>query len=310
MPSESGKRTTVMIACTTSETVRVSDPAVYYETDVLHLICRRGDGPMAEMYASLVEEIRRNISEKRGTEIVVHDEVVYRYNTMLRTVNEIIHDVKDEYGDFADIFVNISSGTPEYIAAAMCACMMNPGTVPFTVSVKEHTIPPQDFLRMASEDGRVIGNARTVYPPKMVETFSIEQPDEDMVRYLSFFFKLGDRPCTPASLVELLERMDVWTYVPSRTRNPGRNSAWVTCKRTVIEPLMERGWLRKGRTKNRWEVTSAGRLILDVFCDDDDDREIADIVQEIRYSRSSICRSMAPPGDPPFYEDDDGPDEE
>ena len=56
MQSESGKRTTVMIACTTNETVRVSDPAVYYETDVLHLIYHRGTDARAALYDSLVDE--------------------------------------------------------------------------------------------------------------------------------------------------------------------------------------------------------------------------------------------------------------
>ncbi|MBQ3736543.1 MAG: hypothetical protein II855_06375 [Candidatus Methanomethylophilaceae archaeon] len=299
MQSESGKRTTVMIACTTNETVRVSDPAVYYETDVLHLIYHRGTDARAALYGSLVDEIKRRISEKRDTEIVLHDETVYRYNVMLRTVNDIIRSVRDEYGEFADIFVNISSGTPEYIAAAMCACMMNQGAVPFTVSVKEHTIPPEEYMRMTSVDGRIVGDAKSVNTPKMVETFAIDRPDEDLVRYLSFFSRLGDRPCTPSTLVDLLSSAEVWVYTPSRTSNPGRNSAWVACKRAVIDPLVAKGWLRPGRTKNRWQVTPTGRMVLDVFCDEDDDRDLMEVYETIRVSRENICCCMAAPRDRP-----------
>lgn len=299
MQSESGKRTTVMIACTTNETVRVSDPAVYYETDVLHLIYHRGTDARAALYDSLVDEIKRRISERRDTEIVLHDETVYRYNVMLRTVNDIIRSVRDEYGEFADIFVNISSGTPEYIAAAMCACMMNQGAVPFTVSVKEHTIPPEEYMRMTSVDGRIVGDAKSVNTPKMVETFAIDRPDEDLVRYLSFFSRLGDRPCTPSTLVDLLSSAEVWIYTPSRTSNPGRNSAWVACKRAVIDPLVAKGWLRPGRTKNRWQVTPTGRMVLDVFCDEDDDRDLMEVYETIRVSRKNICCCMAAPRDRP-----------
>jgi hypothetical protein len=299
MQSESGKRTTVMIACTTNETVRVSDPAVYYETDVLHLIYHRGTDARAALYDSLVDEIRRRISERRDTEIVLHDETVYRYNVMLRTVNDIIRSIRDEYGEFADIFVNISSGTPEYIAAAMCACMMNRGAVPFTVSVKEHTIPPEEYMRMTSVDGRIVGDAKSVNTPKMVETFAIDRPDEDLVRYLSFFSRLGDRPCTPSTLVDLLSSAEVWIYTPSRTSNPGRNSAWVACKRAVIDPLVAKGWLRPGRTKNRWQVTPTGRMVLDVFCDEDDDRDLMEVYETIRVSRKNICCCMAAPRDRP-----------
>ena len=64
MESESGKRTTVVIACTTQETVRVSEPALYYEADVLHLIFQRGSGERAGLYESLVEEIKTQISER------------------------------------------------------------------------------------------------------------------------------------------------------------------------------------------------------------------------------------------------------
>ena len=36
--SESGKKTTTVISCTTFETIKVSDPIVFYEADRAHII--------------------------------------------------------------------------------------------------------------------------------------------------------------------------------------------------------------------------------------------------------------------------------
>ncbi len=295
MTGESGKRTTVVIACTTLETVMVSDPAIFYEADVLHLIYHRGSTERGPFYDSLVTEIKRRLAEKREMEVIVHDAKVYRYNVMLKTVNDIISDVKDEYGTFADIYVNISSGTSEYAAAAMCSCMMNPGTIPFTVSVKSHSIPLEKYIEMASEDGRPVGDAREVNQPKMVETFNIEPPDEDLVSYLAFFARIEDRPFTLSRIIEMMEANDVWHYEPQRTRTPTKNAPKMQYKRVVLEPLIAHGWIRNGRSKNRWVITPAGRAILDVFCDEDDDRDFRMIVEDIRETRAMMCRSVMPP---------------
>lgn len=292
MTTESGKRTTVVIACTTMETVMVSDPAVFYEADVLHLIYHRGDTELAPYYDSLVEEIRRQLAGRREVEVVVHDEKVYRYNIMLKTVNDIVRSVKNDYEGFADIYVNISSGTSEYAAAAMCSCMMNPGTIPFTVSVKEHSIPPEEYSRLVSDNGRPVGDAKAVNTPKMVETFSFEPPDENLINYLSFFSKIEDTPCSMGYIIALLEENDIWHYTSTKTQNPGRNAAKMQYRRTVLEPLLARGWIRPGRTKNRWMLTPAGRAVLDVFCDEDDDRDFRMVVRDIGRARYMMCQSV------------------
>ncbi len=292
MTTESGKRTTVVIACTTMETVMVSDPAVFYEADVLHLIYLRGETELAPYYDSLVEEIRRQLAGRREVEVVVHDEKVYRYNVMLKTVNDIVRSVRNDYEGFADIYVNISSGTSEYAAAAMCSCMMNPGTIPFTVSVKEHSIPPEEYSRLVSADGRPVGDAKAVNSPKMVETFSFEPPDENLVNYLSFFSKIEDTPCSMGYIIALLEENDVWHYSPTKTQNPGRSAAKMQYRRTVLDPLLAKGWIRQGRTKNRWVLTPSGRAILDVFCDDDDDRDFRTVLRDISRARFMMCKSV------------------
>ncbi len=291
---ETGKRVTTVISCTTVETVRVSDPALYYEADRLHIIYMSEDGSEKQrFYASLADEIERNVRSRRDVKVIRHNDTVYRFNTMLHLVNEIIKSEKEEFGTFVDIYVNISSGTSEYAAAAMCACMMNRGCIPFTVAVKERTIPFEKYREMISEDGRPIGNCRSVMDPKMVRTFNIDAPDEDLVRYLLFFDSLGGRPYTSASIMRLLETNGIWKYVPSKN-SAQKNAATMKYRRDVLEPLLDNGWIAN-TSKNRWTVTPAGRAILDIFTDEDDRIEIRDVIHEYSEYRHRICRSMAPP---------------
>ena len=292
--SDSGKRITTVISCTTVETVRVSDPALFYEADRLHIIyMSEDDSDKQQFYSALVDEIEKNVRGRRDIEVIRHNDTVYRFNTMLHLVNEIIKSEKEEFGGFVDIYVNISSGSSEYAAAAMCACMMNRGCTPFTVAAKDRTIPFEKYRELISRDGHPIGNTSSVHEPKMVKTFNIEPPDEDLVRYLIFFDSLGGRPYTRASIMRLLESNGIWKYESSK-KDPKKNSATMKYRRDVLMPLLDNGWIINV-PKNRWIVTPAGRAILDIFTDEDDKIEIRDIIEEYAANRTMICNSMAPP---------------
>ena len=287
-----GKRTRAVIACTTMETVRVSEPAIFYEADRLHIVYMAVDGSdKKDYYESVVNEIEKAVNEKRDVKVIRHNSTVYKFSIMLRLINDMIKQEKEEFGEFVDIYVNISSGTSEFAAAAMCACMMNRGCIPFSVAVKDHTILFDKFLEMASHEGRPIGDALTVHNPRMIETFNFEPPDEELIRYLLFFDSLGGRPYTKSNLIKLAETNDVWIYSPTKTKNPGRNAATQQFNRDVMFPLIDKGWLRNGSSKNRWIVTPSGRAILDIFTDEDDRIPIRDLIDS--YTVGHECMSMA-----------------
>ena len=290
--SLTGKRITSVISCTTMETVRVSEPALFYEADRLHIVYMAKKGSdKKDYYELVVNEIEKSVNEKRKVEVIRHNSTVYKFSIMLRLINDIIKQEKEEFGEFVDIYANISSGTSEFAAAAMCACMMNKGCIPFSVAVKEHTIVFDKFLEMSSHEGRPVGDALTVHNPRMIETFNFEPPDEDLVRYLLFFDSLGGRPYTTGNIIKLLEANDIWRYRPTKTKDPGKNAASVQYNRVVLTPLIEKGWLRNGSSKNRWIVTPSGRAILDIFTDEDDRIPIRDLIE--LYSEERGCMSMA-----------------
>ena len=304
MMSESGKKTTVVISCTTFETVKVSDPVLFYEADRAHIIYMASEKPeKREFYEGLIEEIKNQVHSKIDTEIITHNSVVYRYGVMLREVNDIIRQEREKFGRFADIYVNISSGSSEYAAAAMCACMMNAGTIPFTVRVKEHNIPLEKY-RSLMEEGAPFGVAKSVYNPKMVETFNIDPPQEEMVRYLAFFASIEDQPHTNTTIMRLMSEADVWRYDSKDGKEKGKQAASMQFRRNVIEPLVDNGWLERGSSKNRWKITVSGRAILDIFCDEDEIRSYREIVDSMRTVRYSLCCNVCDSMGIPFTDDD------
>ena len=299
--SESGKKTTTVISCTTFETVKVSDPIIYYEADRAHIIyMSRKDSDRYGFYEDLVKDIKEQVLSKRDVEIFTHNATVHRYSDMLRTVNDIIREEKSKFGRFVDIYVNISSGSSEYAAAAMTACMMNPEAIPFTVRVKEHNIPLERFRELIDE-GSPFGEAKSVYTPKMVETFNIEPPQEEHVRYLAFFASLGGRPYTNVTIIRMMDEADVWRYNP-KEETKSKQSASNAFRRNVLEPLTEKGWLTNGRSKNRWDITPSGRAILDIFCDEEEMRSYKEIIESMRLVRASVCRSVCDSMNIPYDE--------
>ncbi len=91
--------------------------------------------------------------------------------------------------------------------------MMNPGTITFTVRVREHNVS-LDKYRELIEDGLPFGDAGSAYPPKMVETFNIDPPQEDTVRYLAFFASIEDKSHSNISIIRMMDEANVWKYNP------------------------------------------------------------------------------------------------
>ena len=289
--TESGKKVTTVISCTTFETVKVSDPIVYYEADRAHIIYMSRDNVRGKFYEDLVSQIKEQVSSKRKVEFFEHNSMVHKYGDMLKIVNDIIKQEKDEFGQFVDIFVNISSGSAEYAAAAMCACMMNAGVIPFTVKVTEHNIPLEKFRELIGEDAP-FGDAKAVDKPKMVETFNLESPKEELISYLAFFASIENEPHTNTSIARMMAEADVWRYSSKDGKEKAKQASAMQFRRTVLEPLLEKGWIMKGSTPNRWVITPSGRAILDIFCDEEEIRSYREIVDSMRMYRTRVCNSM------------------
>ena len=106
-----------------------------------------------------------------------------------------------------------------------------------------------------------------------------------------FFDSLRGRPYTTGNIIRLMDANGIWRYQPTKTKDPGKNAASVQYNRVVLTPLIEKGWLRNGSSKNRWIVTPSGRAILDIFTDEEDRIPIIDLIED--YTEKRCCMSMA-----------------
>ena len=169
-----------MIACVTFETSKVVEPALYYEINKAHIIHYVKD-PESES-GRIYDSFRRRVCERlssespREVEIEEHNERVSDFSVMLRTVLSIIQsENRGEEG--CEIYVNISSGSPEYAAAATVASMMVPGTIPFSVGTKEYTVSNDRIRDVYFVDDQPVGMTKSTYPPRTMPIYAIDIPE-------------------------------------------------------------------------------------------------------------------------------------
>ncbi len=138
----------VMVACVTTEVVKVTDPAKKLRIDRVHLLnyvkkAAPGDSEQAareDLYESVYQE---NLSffHNSGIEVVEHRDVpIFKFDECFHAVYEILYR-ESEKG--SAVYVNISSGPPEFSAAAAISSMMVEGVSIFSIGAKAsgHTVP-------------------------------------------------------------------------------------------------------------------------------------------------------------------------
>ena len=185
MPS--GRKKRIMVACVTFETSKVVEPALYYEINKAHIIHYVKD-PTSEngmIYDSFCQRVCELLREEspREVEVVIHNERVSDFSVMLRTVLSIIQSENDSE-EGCEIYVNISAGSPEYSSAATVASMMVPGTIPFSVGTQEYTVPTERIKDVYFVDGMPVGLTKSTYPPRTMPIYTINIPEEHLVRGL------------------------------------------------------------------------------------------------------------------------------
>lgn len=120
---------TAVISCVTFETVMVSCPAAEYKADEVHIFHYvRPDSSNGGIYLEFYEEVVRQIREKIPQVVIVEhkDSPVYDFRLMLRDVVACVDDITSRFED-VEIFINVSSGTSEFVAAGVIAAMMSKG---------------------------------------------------------------------------------------------------------------------------------------------------------------------------------------
>lgn len=273
----SGRKKRIMVACVTFETSKVVEPVLYYEINKAHIIhyVKDPDSESGKIYDSFRRRVCERLESEspREVEIVEHNERVSDFSVMLRTVLSIIQ-MENSGEEGCEIYVNISSGSPEYAAAATVASMMVPGTIPFSVNTKEYTVSTDRIRDVYFVDDQPVGMTKTTYPPRTMPIYAINIPEEHLVRGLRI---LGHRneaklSVTSGRMVEALKEAGLWyrdteSDDPDRKANQRQTEA-VYYQRDFISKWLKNGWIVKDDLRNRYILTESGTTVIGTFYTD------------------------------------------
>lgn len=265
----SGLKKRIMVSCVTFETTKVTDPVDYYEANKLHIIHYVSTNSNKPIYASFYERVLNIISESgRKVEIVEHNEKVYDFSIMLKTVLHIIQTERKENPE-CDIYVNISAGSPEYAAASAIASMMVPGTIPFTVRTDSFTVPEDKIKETYFIDGEPVGLTKTTRGTEVLPCYSISMPDESLVRGLRLIEKVEGKPIG-RKVIAALKESGIWYRNIPENENSNKSEA-VYYQRDFVNKWLELGWIVKNKRTGWYEITDDGRKVMNTFYLDDSD---------------------------------------
>lgn len=266
-----------MIACVTFETTKVTDPIMFYEINKAHIIHYVRDQTQSHsVYQSFYDRVKEIIEEEspRKVDVVEHNERVTDFSLMLKTVLDII---QSEHANAilsqeeCEIYVNISSGGADYAAAAAIASMMVPGTIPFSVGTKEYTVDAEGIERNYFINGKPVGLTKTTYDPRQLPSYSIQIPEEHLVRGLRILDQRNGKKLSVTSgrMIEALKKDGLW-YRDTEHGDPNKKSNQrqteaVYYQRDFIAKWLKNGWVAKDDLNARYVLTKEGRNIIETF---------------------------------------------
>ena len=266
VPRLSGRKDRVMIACLSLDVPMIVDPAVFYKAERIHIL--KDDTEDSPIYEEFFNETIKQLREKLpNIRIVDHELDTSDYRKVLR---ELLTIVRVDEDDFTDIYVNISSGTPEYSAAAMLLCMQYSVLTAFTVKPKEKALNEEDMRRHFYRGGRPVGAVLTTEEPVKVVTFDPEKQDMELITAMAVIgeFSLEKSYVTYEDIIDGLAEKGIWRYMPKpgRKKTEDLQKKRMYFRRNFIAPMVEKGWLAEDPfAKRRFIVTEKGQAVIDVY---------------------------------------------
>ncbi len=277
----SARKERIMVSCVTFETAKVVEPVKHYDATKVHLIYYVKDesNPAYSVYSEFVQEVKRQLIDDVGLSedsIITHRLPVYSFKHMMREVYRILKGEKERYGASGDIFVNVSSGTSEYTAAATIASMMVADVTPFTVSTKDFLIPSERIRDIYYDNGVPVGMSKNVYSPLALQKYPMEAPPEDLVKALKVFHDraAAGKPISHVWMIRALIEQGIWRE-GGEAQIPDGGVRKITVSQSMkmyyirhyLNKWCERGWMEKEGVKHG--LTDAGKNIVEMFSPSD-----------------------------------------
>lgn len=260
-------RRRVAVACVTFETAKVVKPILSIGgVDRAYLLHYERPDPSKKrhIYQEFYDEVARQLREGQpGIGIADENIPVYNFKEMLAALIRILH---EESSAGNEVFVNLSAGTAEYIAAATIASMMMEGITPFTVSTKEWKIPPEELPDVYYDGDRPVGMARDVNEPQPFPTFHIARPPDDLVRGLKVLrekFEKAHRT-TYVAMIKGLKDAGCWEREEPEREKDREQAEKMYYLRHFIKGWEQRGWV-KADARGKYRLTDDGMTVTEVF---------------------------------------------
>ena len=276
MPDMENRKRRVMIACVTFETVKISEPAEFYGANVVYLIHHVAEpapgNVYQEFYDRTVELIRAGCP---GVEVHGLDRRVSDFAEMLRTINAIVTAEKKASPE-TEMRINLSAGSPEFIAAGTTASMMEPNLRAFFTRAGSYQVSSENLRSVYYENGVPVGLTSSVKDVEDMPEFKVEVPDEILVRALRVYLQVSRGSSVySANVVGELRRSGLWLR-PVDTVHfdtvvsdlPDINDK-VFFQRRYVDAWKARGWVVK--RNGGYVPTETGSVVVNVMYPDDED---------------------------------------
>jgi len=279
----------VVVACVVFEVSKVVKPVIEYEATRVHLI-HYADKERGKIYQEFYDEVYNQIKEysdirkqyekqsgkQSGKEIEIIEHADFKtsdFQKMLMTVLFILRAEKAMNKE-SEIYVNISSGTAEYIAAAMVAAMMVEGVKPFRIGTEKYTTNDEKLLReLYIPDGKPLGLTEIASTPRELPAYKIVCPDERLVKGLKKFKEIGSTMSTARFVDALVEEGEIWidrVYDKINThRTSKRQSNLMKYRRNFLSRWEEEKWVAQKEYSKKYKITEEGQWVIDTFYVDD-----------------------------------------
>jgi hypothetical protein len=266
-----GRRNRIVISCVTFETIKITEPIKYYQATRAHLIhyIKEPDTEKGKVYAEFFERVCELI-EDDCPDIIEHKASVSDFSAMLKTVFAIIQ-CENNCPDPSDIYINISAGSSEYVAAATIASMMLPGTIPFSVPTKDYMVE-ENVRNIFFENKKPVGLTKTIWEPKPIPKYTISVPERHLVDGLKILLEMERRNHYPkgSEMIPILKSRGIWyrgETVECQTADEDKVKRIdsVYYQRDFVSIWLDNGWIKKDKLKKRYVLTDEGRSVVETF---------------------------------------------
>lgn len=288
----------VMIACLTDESLMVTHPVKDLRIDRIHLISyakspdsqQSGSCERFRYYSTIRDETIETL-KKLKVEIIAHtDRPTYKFDSMMELIFEII---EKEIGNESKIYVNISSGTGEYSAAAAISSMMHDNVQIFSMGGKSDCITAGTYdsiLQNKMHNGQLVGSYYDYHEPYPVRSLPLNKPDIQAIKSLKLFSKIPVKKRTNTIVIRNLIKHGLWepeTQIDIDKTSWGielkcnlnirecnsdanyskfKKKEAVQYQRKFIDKWLKNNLIQK--EGNKYVLTDGGEFYIKVFCSD------------------------------------------